>query len=169
MLRLREFFGSSANRWFVSTRGISTGLALGLALSYTKVLGVDKRSILAFIMVSALILTFIFISGISLALRNNPPNQIKNEELLGFLVLVALAGFIVAVLNCALLIIYSHLKTDIPGPIYIVCFIYSFLACLNLGYQDALVAIGNIKLATFFDIITILVQIFALTFFISFI
>ena len=167
MLRLREFFGGSANRWFVSTRGISTGLALGLALSYTKVLGVDKRSILAFIMVSALILTFIFISGISLALRNNPPNQIKNEELLGFLVLVALAGLIVAVLNCALLIIYSHLKTDIPGPIYIVCFIYSFLACLNLGYQDALIAIGNIKLATIFDIITILVQIFALTFFIS--
>ncbi len=166
-MRLREFFGGSANRWFVSTRGISTGLALGLALSYTKVLGIDKRSILAFIMVSALILTFIFISGISLALRNNPPDQIKDEELFGFLALVALAGLIVAVLNCSLLIIYSHLKTDIPGPIYIVCFIYSFLACLNLGYQDALIAIGNIKLATFFDIITVLVQIFALTFFIS--
>ena len=167
MLRLREFLGGSANRWFVSTRGISTGLALGLALSYTKVLGVDKRSILAFIMVSALILTFIITSGISLALRNNPPAQIKDEELFGFLILVLLAGLLVAALNCSLLLIYADFKTDIPSPIYIVCFIYSFLACITLGFQDALFAIGNVKLAAFFDITTVAVQILSLIFFIT--
>ena len=128
MLRIREFFGGSASRWFVSTRGVSTGLALAMALSYTKILGVDKRSILAFIMVSALILTFIITSGISLALRNNPPAQIKDEEFFGFLTLILLAGLLVAVLNCSLLLVYAHLKTDIPGPMYVVCFIYSFLA-----------------------------------------
>ena len=167
MLRLREFFGGSANRWFVSTRGISTGLALGLALSYTKVLGVDKRSILAFIMVSALILTFIITSGISLALRNNPPAQIKDEELFGFLILVLLAGLLVAALNCLLLTIYANFKTDIPSPIYIVCFIYSFLACITLGFQDALFAIGNVKLAAFFDLTTVVVQLLSLIFFIT--
>lgn len=75
-----------------------------MALSYTKVLGVEKRSILAFIMVSALILTFIFTSGISLALRSKAPTEIKDEEFFGFLTLVALAGIFVGAINCSLLL-----------------------------------------------------------------
>lgn len=165
--RLGQIFGGNPSRWFVSTRGISTGLALALALSYTKILGVEKRSILAFVMVSALILTFIFTSGISLALRNKAPSEIKDEEYFGFLTLVALAGFLVAILNCCLLLIYSHLKVPIPGPIYVVCFVYSFFACVNMGYQDALLAMNNLKLATFFDFITVAVQIATMFFFIK--
>ena len=45
-------------------------------------------------------------------------------------------------------------------------FIYSFLACVNLGFQDALVAKGNLKLATFLDFITILIQGLSLVFFV---
>ena len=167
VLRLSQIFGGSPSRWFLSTRGVSTGLALGLALSYTKILGVEKRSVLAFIMVSALILTFIFTSGISLALRNKAPSEIKDEEYFGFLTLVAIAGILVGALNCTLLLIYSQLKTEIPGPIYVVCFVYSFFACVNMGYQDALVAMNNLKLAAFFDFITVLVQIATMTFFIA--
>lgn len=151
----------------MSTRGVSTGLALALALSYTKILGVEKRSVLAFIMVSALILTYLFTSGISLALRNKAPSEIKDEEYFGFLTLVAVAGFIVGTLNCFLLLIYSYLKTEIPGPIYVVCFVYSFFACVNMGYQDALLAMNNLKLATFFDFITVAVQITTMFFFIK--
>ena len=146
---------------------MSTGLALALALNYTKILGVEKRSVLAFIMVSALILTFIFTSGISLALRNKAPSEIKDEEYFGFLTLIAVAGILVGTLNCSLLLIYSQLKTEIPGPIYVVCFVYSFFACVNMGYQDALVAMNNLKLAAFFDFITVLVQIATMTFFIA--
>lgn len=167
MLRLRQIFGGSPSRWFVSTRGISTGLALALALSYTKILGVEKRSVLAFIMVSALILTFLVTSGISLALRNKPPTEINNEEFFGYLFLITIAGVIVAIINSALLLLYSNLKTEIPGPIYVVCFVYSFMACVNMGYQDALIAIGNLKLAAFFDLTTVIVQIAALTFFVK--
>lgn len=167
MLRLRQILGGSPSRWFVSTRGISTGLALALALSYTKVLGVEKRSILAFIMVSALILTFIFTSGISLALRSKAPAEIKDEEFFGFLALVALAGIFVGAINCSLLLIYSYLKVEIPAPIYIVCFVYSFFACVNMGYQDALLAMNNLKLATIFDFTTVAVQIATMTFFIT--
>lgn len=36
-----------------------------------------------------------------------------------------------------------------------------------MGYQDALLAIQNIKLATFFEIATVLVQIFSLIFFVT--
>ena len=167
MLRLRQILGGSQGGWFVSIRGVSAGLALALALSYTKVLGVDKRSILAFVMISALLLTYLLTSGISLALRNKSAPDIKDEEFFGFLFLVILAGFLVAIINCGLLFIYSHTKAEIPAPIYVVCFLYSFFACVNTGYQDALLAIQNLKLATFFEIATVLVQIFSLIFFVT--
>ena len=118
-------------------------------------------------MVSALILTFVLTSGISLALRNQDPKEIEDSELFGYLFLVLIAGLATATMNCALLAFYSYLKTEIPGPIYVVCFIYSFFACINMGYQDALIAKSNLKLATFFDIITVLVQITTLTFFLN--
>ena len=142
-------------------------LALALALSYTKILGVEKRSILAFVMVSALILTVIFTSGISLALRNKPSPSIKNEELIGYLILISILSLIVGLINCLLLLVYSHLKSPIPMPLYIVCFIYSVLACVNLGFQDALIASGSLKIATIFDLVTIIIQIFALVFFVD--
>lgn len=167
MLRLRQILGGSQGGWFVSIRGVSAGLALALALSYTKVLGVDKRSILAFVMISALLLTYLLTSGISLTLRNKSAPDIKDEEFFGFLFLVILAGLAVAIINCGLLFIYSHTKTEIPAPIFVVCFLYSFFACVNMGYQDALLAIQNIKLATFFEIATVLVQIFSLIFFVT--
>jgi O-antigen/teichoic acid export membrane protein len=167
VLRIRHLLGGSQGGWFVSTRGVSAGLALALALSYTKALGVDKRSILAFVMISAILLTYFLTSGISLAIRNKPAAEVKDEELFGFLFLVILAGLLVAILNCGLLLLYSQTKSEIPAPIYIVCFLYSFFACVNMGYQDALLAKQNLKLATFFELTTVLVQVFSLIFFVT--
>jgi hypothetical protein len=70
-------------------------------------------------------------------------------------------------INCLLLLIYSNLKTSIPFPIFVVCFIYSSLACFTLGLQDALLAAGNLKTATIFDITTILIQILVFSFLVN--
>jgi O-antigen/teichoic acid export membrane protein len=141
-------------------------MALVLALYYTKLLGVEKRSILVFIMVSALILTVILTSGISLTLRNRPTSSIKSSDLVSFLFIITGSGVLVGVLNTLLLTYYEGIRSDLTIAIYIICFIYSFFACVNLGFQDALVARGNLKLAAFFDLITILVQGLSLLFFV---
>ena len=167
MSRLGNLLGGSASRWFVSTRGFSSILALLLALSYTKILGIDKRSILAFVMVSALILTVILTSGLSLALRNKPKNEIRNEEFVGYLVLLSILSLIAGGINCILLLFYSNIKSDIPAPIFVVCFVYTVLACANLGIQDALLAAGNVTTAVIFDLLTILIQIASLLFFVK--
>ena len=167
MSRLFEFIGGSASKRFISTRGASSTLSLLLALSYTKILGIDKRSILAFIMVSALILTIILTSGISLALRNKPKSEIKNEEFVGYLALISILSLAAGVINCLLLLFYSNIKSDIPAPIFVVCFVYTVLACGNLGLQDALLAAGSVKLATFFDLLTIIIQVLTLLFFVN--
>jgi len=166
MTRLRQLLTGSPGRLFVSTRGVTSGLALVLALYYTKLLGVEKRSILVFIMVSALILTVILTSGVSLTLRNRPTGSIKSSDLVSFLFIITVSGVIVGVLNALLLSYYAAIQSDLTSAIYIICFIYSFFACVNLGFQDALVARGNLKLAAFFDLVTILVQGLSLLFFV---
>jgi len=166
MTRLRQLLLGSPGRLFVSTRGVTSGLALVLALYYTKLLGVEKRSILVFIMVSAIILTVILTSGISLTLRNRPTDAMKSSDLVSFLFIITASGVLVGVLNTLLLSYYAAIRSDLTSAIYIICFIYSFFACVNLGFQDALVARGNLKLASFFDLITILVQGLSLLFFV---
>ena len=167
MSRLSDLIIGNANRWFISTRGLSSIFALVLALAYTKLLGLEKRSVLAFIMVSALILTIVFTSGFSLALRNRPKSAIKDEEFIGYIVLALGASTLVGSINCALLLVYSNLKAEIPFPIFITCFVYSALACFTLGLQDALLAAGKLKTATIFDLVTILIQILVLVFLVN--
>jgi hypothetical protein len=167
--RLSRTFGGDPTRLFLSVRGISSAIALVLALSYTKILGIEKRSLLTFIMVSALILTIILTSGFSLALRNKPKSEIKDEEFFGYFLLVIISSLVAGSINCLLLLAYSYSNTigEIPAQIYIVCFVYSALACMNLGVQDALLAAGSLKIATVFDLTTILIQVTTLIFFVS--
>ncbi len=166
MARIRQFAIGSPSRLFLSTRGLTSGLALVLALYYTKLLGVEKRSILVFIMVTALLLTVIFTSGVSLTFRNRPSESINSKNLMVYLTTVTLGGLGVAILSSVLLSLFSQSKSEIPPSIYIIGFVYSFLACVNLGFQDALVAKGNLKLATFLDFVTILIQGLSLIFFV---
>ena len=166
MARIRQLTMGSPSRLFLSTRGLTSGLALVLALYYTKLLGVEKRSILVFIMVSALILTVIFTSGVSLTFRNRSADSINSKALMAYLTTIALGGFGVAILSSVFLSFFSQSQSKIPASIYIIGFVYSLLACLNLGFQDALVAKGNLKLATFLDFITILIQGLSLIFFV---
>ena len=166
MARIRQLTMGSPSRLFLSTRGLTSGLALVLALYYTKLLGVEKRSILVFIMVTALILTVIFTSGVSLTFRNRPAESINSKTLMAYLTTITVGGFGVAILSIVLLSFFSQSQSEIPPSIYIIGFVYSFLACLNLGFQDALVAKRNLRLATFLDFITILVQGLSLIFFV---
>jgi O-antigen/teichoic acid export membrane protein len=156
----------SPSRLFLSTRGLTSGLALVLALYYTKLLGVEKRSILVFIMVTALILTVIFTSGVSLTFRNRAAESINSKNLMAYLVTITLGGLGVAILSTVLLSFFSQSKSEIPPSIYLIGFVYSFLACVNLGFQDGLVAKGNLRLATFLDFVTILIQGLSLIFFV---
>ncbi len=157
----------SPGKIFIATRGTTSGMALLIALFYTKLLGIDKRSVLAFVMVGALLLTILFISGLSLGFRNRPAKSINSQQLSGFLILIVILSFIVGSINCILLLVYDKFKVDIPTPIFLVCFLYSFLACMNMGFQDALIASGNLKLASFFDFITIALQGCSLLFFVN--
>lgn len=159
MVKFTGVFVGSPNRRFVVIRGISTAFALLLALLYTKVLGIDKRSVLAFVMTSSLIFTIVLTSGVSLTFRKNIQKKENSKDLDAYLILIFFLSLFVAVASTGLLALYARVQTSIPLPLYLVAFAYSFLASLNLGFQDGLLAVGKLKIATVFDLATILIQI----------
>jgi O-antigen/teichoic acid export membrane protein len=159
MVKVSALIAGSPNRRFVLTRGVSTALALLLALAYTKVLGVEKRSVLAFVMTASLIFTILLTSGISLTYRKNIQRKENEKELDAYLTLIFFLSIVVAIISTGLLALYAHIQTPIQLPLYIVAFVYSFFACMNFGFQDGLLAVGKLKLATIFDLATVLVQI----------
>lgn len=161
MAKISALIAGSPNRRFVLIRGISTALALLLALFYTKVLGIEKRSVLAFVMTASLIFTILLTSGISLTYRKNIQKKENEKELDAYLFLIFLLSIVVAFISVGLLAIYAHIQTPIQFPLYAVAFVYSFLACMNFGFQDGLLAVGKLRLATIFDLATILIQIVA--------
>lgn len=159
MVKISTLIAGSPNRRFVLTRAVSTALALVLALFYTKVLGVEKRSVLAFVMTASLIFTILLTSGISLTYRKNIQKRENAKELDAYLFLIFILSTIVAVFSTALLALYAHIQTPIQFPLYATAFVYTFLACLNFGFQDGLLALGKLKLATILDLITVIIQI----------
>ena len=158
MLKMSALLAGSENRRFVLTRASSTGLALFLALLYTKVLGIDKRSVLAFVMTASLIATIALTSGISLTYRKNISKGENAKNLDAYLALILFLSGFVAVISTGMLAIYSHIQTSIPLTLYMICFLYSFLASINFGYQDALLANAHLKAATTLDLATIIIQ-----------
>ena len=164
MARRVNFLNGSPGRLFLLTRVFSSGIALLMALYYTKLIGLERRSILSFIMVSALILTVLFTSGISLTFRNQPKNRINGDSLFGFLILILAGSLLVGSISTLLLKYFSYLQGSLPTSIYIACFLYSALGCINLGVTDGLIANGNLRLASYFDFSSIIFQLLFLFF-----
>jgi hypothetical protein len=78
---------------------------------------------------------------------------------------VIITSFLVSILNLGLLYFFSRVIINVEPKIFAVVAIYSFLAILNTGFQDALLAEGKVSIATFLDVSTILIQIGAFAFF----
>jgi O-antigen/teichoic acid export membrane protein len=167
MAQKMYFFGGPPSRLFLQTRIFSTSVALVMALYYTKLLGLEKRSILSFIMVTAIILTVVFTSGISLTFRNQSKNQINGERLFAFLALILASGLLVGVMSTLLLRYYSSIHGNLPSSIYVACFLYSSLGCIQLGVLDGFIAKGNLRLASYFDLSSIAFQVLFLFFLIQ--
>lgn len=150
----------AGDRRFVALRGLSLLLALSFALLYSKQLGVERRGLLTFIMITNLVFSIFFISGISLHLRNLTKKGDGEKYLGPYLFLIVIFSLITPLLNYITLSLYeSVFNTPIPDNLMYVSLLYCFLSTLSYGVHDALLLIKSLGLASFMDISTILIQI----------
>lgn len=150
----------SGDRQFVTLRGISVFAALTFALIYSKQLGIERRGLLTFVMMTNLVFSILLISGVSLHLRNVTRTKVDGDVLGNYISLVILFSFITPFISLVVLEFYQVIfNTSIPNNLIYVCIVYCFFATFSYGLQDALLLIKSIKIAAVMDIGVVLLQI----------
>ena len=150
----------SRPRVFLVLRTGTSVLAGALALVYSRQLGIQNRSIVGFIMVTAITLIYLFASGITLTFRqlsNSPEKQ--NEQLTRVAVLLVTVAVIISGLSFLCLIIYSHTKASIPPSLLALGCLFTLMACLDYSSSNILVALGKLRTASAIEISTVFLQI----------
>ena len=157
--RLKSFL-FSGDQQFVTLRGVSVLAALTFALIYSKQLGVERRGLLTFVMMTNLVFSILLISGISLHFRNITRIEVDREALGTYISVVFLFSVTTPIINLIVLEIYQAIfNTSIPSNLVYVCILYCFFSTLSYGMHDALLLIKSIKIASVMDIGVVLLQI----------
>ena len=144
---------------YLSARGVAAGLAMVFALIYSNNLGVERRSVVAFIMATAMVIAVIFTSGVSLTFRRSIPKPENKITLNSYLYLTTFLSIVVSGLTLLFVLVYSHTKTEIPKTLLMVTVVYAFFATLDFCFHQALIAYNLFKLAAILDVLTICIQI----------
>jgi O-antigen/teichoic acid export membrane protein len=144
---------------YVIARGLATGLALLFALGYSKVLGVENRSIVTIIFTFSLISLTVFTSGIGLLFRSQALDPIKPISFQPFAVTAIISSLLTAASVLAAVSLYSHTKYPVPTTLIIFSLIYSFFGALDDLSHQSLIAYGKFKAAAKVDVSTIILQI----------
>ena len=144
---------------YLVARAVGAGLAMAFALFYSNNLGVERRSLVAFIMTSALVVAVICTSGVSLTFRRSASNPDTKITLNAYIYLSTFLSILAALLTMVIVEIYSRTKTHIPNTLLIVTFVYAFFASLDFCFHQALIAYNLFKLASILDVLTIVMQI----------
>jgi len=140
-------------------RGLAAGLALLFALSYSKVLGVENRSIVTVIFTISLISLTVFTSGIGLLFRSRALDPIKPISFQPFAVTAIISSLLTAASVLVAVSLYSHTKYPVPTTLIIFSLVYSFFGALDDLSHQSLIAYGKFKAAARVDVSTIILQV----------
>ena len=144
---------------YLGARGFSAGLAMVFALFYSNSLGVERRSLVAFIMTSALVVGVIFTSGVSLTFRKSvqtPGNKITVNS---YIYLTIMLSIVASAVTFVSVYIFSKTKIEIPRTLLLITVIYAFFATMDYCFHQALIAFNLFKLASILDVLTISMQV----------
>ncbi len=144
---------------YLGARGFAAGLAMVFALFYSQSLGVERRSLVAFIMTSALVVGVIFTSGVSLTFRKSMQSPENKITVNAYIYLTTLLSIVAAAVTFASVYVFSRTKIEIPRTLLLITVIYAFFATLDYCFHQALIAFNLFKLASILDVLTICMQV----------
>jgi len=151
---------TSVKNGYVLARGLAYGLALAFALYYSKLLGVENRSIVTLIFTNTVISLTIFSSGIGLLFRSRALDPVRPIPFRPFQSLALVAALLTSVTVLSVVLIYSHIRYTIPPVLIILSTIYSFFLVLDDLSHQSLIAYRKFQIAAILDVSTIILQVF---------
>jgi O-antigen/teichoic acid export membrane protein len=144
---------------YVLARGLAYALALAFALYYSKLLGIENRSLITLIFTNAVICLTIFTSGIGLLFRSRALDSTRPAPFRPFFNLVLISASLTSITVIILAIAYSQFRFSIHPVLIIFSGIYAFSLVLDDLFHQALIAYRKFKVAAILDVSTIILQI----------
>ena len=151
--------GRKIKNGYLLTRGISTFLTLAFSMLYSKLLGIEKRSLITLMLVVIVIVIVILTSGVGLAFRKYIASNSEFFSFSAYLYLNIILGLLVSTCSIGFLFLYSNSRVAIPGTLLYLAAIYAFLGTLDFTLHQGLIAYGMFKVASILDVLTVLMQI----------
>ena len=150
----------SVNNGYVMARGFSTITSLAFALIYSRNLGLERRSVLAFIMAAALISSLALNAGLSITFRKDYPDNRDSLSLTSFFPIGIFVSLLVSIFTIAASLVYGSIHGSIPINLLIMTGLYSFSASFNFFNVDIITATKNFKTLNWLEVQTTTLQIF---------
>ena len=145
---------------YLASRAITTATALIFAFIYSKALGLNNRSLIAFIMTSNTLIWVLVTSGTTLTLRKLAPEKHDVKIIGSFNSLITIEIVLALVLFVTVVESYSLFKNYLTPNFIIGSIIYFLLSGFHLIIVEALLAFNKFRLSGYLDMVTIFLQIF---------
>jgi len=144
---------------YLISRTITTAAALVFALIYSKALGLNNRSLVAFIMTSNALIWILVTSGTTLTLRKLTIKSLDIKKNKSFNSLIVVESVAALAIFFATIELYSLLKNYLTPNFIIGSMLYFLLSGFHLITIEMLLASNNIRLSGFLDVSTIFLQV----------
>jgi len=148
---------SFIQKHYLLSKVIGTFLAFGFALIYSRELGVENRSIVAYIFVLSSLIWIGLTSGTTLTLRKLGVTS-QHQITASFFSLILVESIIGIILFISGLMVFSTYKTQIPYPIIIVGVAYFLFSGLAMVLIELLIACLKYSWGGYLELSAVLFQ-----------
>ena len=149
---------SLPNKKYVVARAVSTGMALALALIYSKALGLNNRSLIAFVMTVNSLIWILVTSGTTLTFRKNDPKMSDKRTRESFYSLIFLESILSITLFVTTLQIYSIEKNYLTINFIAIAVLYSATSGVALITSEIALAYKYFNFIGYLDAFSIFLQ-----------
>ena len=149
----------SSSKAYLGYRAFTSVSSLAFAFLYSRSLGVENRSVIAFVMTANALTWIVVTSGTTLTLRKLRPSAFDVNALRSFFSLYLLEVLFSWILFAVLIFTYSSFKNDVPLNLLLGIFVYFFLSGLHLMSVELLLAFDQFKTSGLLDIASITIQV----------
>ncbi|MCX6426831.1 MAG: hypothetical protein NTU82_01575 [Actinobacteria bacterium] len=145
---------------FLTMRVLSSGLGGIFALIYSRQLGIQNRSVMGFILITAITLIYLLASGITLTFRqlSNSP-EMQTLALTRVVLLLISTSVVISGISFGSLLIYSHIKSHLPISLLILGTGFALMASLDYSSSNILIGLGKIRTAGVVEVIVAILQV----------
>ena len=146
------------NKKYLAARALSTCMAFALALIYSKALGLNNRSLIAFVMTVNSLLWVLITSGTTLTFRKNDPNLSDKRMRSSFNSLIFIESLLAIFLFILALQMFSVGKNFLTLNFIAIAVLYSATSGIALITSEMALAYKHFNFVGYLDAFSILSQ-----------